>query len=167
MTSRPTNSRPLPERRAGAPPEDRGLRLRDEVEHPAPVHRVRLRRPRVPGDRAGVRAAGDSARRRVPQQRPGRSRGRLIYAIRERARSGEIGCAGVRHLPRPPDPVAGDGRRDLQAQVRTPRRQPSGEGTRDRQGRNHVAESRLCRRPRHRCRPTSSVTHVEPVRRHG
>ena len=39
--------------------------------------------------------------------------------------------------------VARDGRRDLQAEVRPPRREPSGEGARDRQGRDHVAEPRL------------------------
>ncbi len=39
--------------------EDRGLRLRHEVEHPAAAERARLRRPRLSGDDAGVRAARD------------------------------------------------------------------------------------------------------------
>ena len=37
----------------------RRVRLRHEVEHPAPLHGVRLRRARVSGDRARVRAARD------------------------------------------------------------------------------------------------------------
>ena len=53
--------------------EDRRLRLRDEVEHPAAAERARLRRARLSGDDAGVRAARDQARRRVPEQRPRRS----------------------------------------------------------------------------------------------
>ena len=51
-----------PERRAEAAAEDRGLRLRDEVEHPAAPERARLRRARVSGGDAGAGAAGDAAR---------------------------------------------------------------------------------------------------------
>ena len=43
----PTSSASRPERRAEAPAEDRRLRLRHEVEHPAAAERARLRRPRV------------------------------------------------------------------------------------------------------------------------
>ena len=50
-----------PARRAEAAAEDRRLRLRHEVEHPAPAERARLRRPRLSGDDAGVGAAGDRA----------------------------------------------------------------------------------------------------------
>ena len=45
-----------------AQPARRRLRLRDEVEHPAPLHRLRLRRARVPGDGAGVGADRAPAR---------------------------------------------------------------------------------------------------------
>ena len=38
----------------------------------------------------------------------------------------ESGHPGLRHLPRPPAPVAGDRRRDLQAALRPPRREPPG-----------------------------------------
>ena len=65
-----------PERRAEAAAEDCRLRLRDEVEHPAAAERARLRRARLSGDDAGVGAAGDESRRRVPEQRPRRSRRR-------------------------------------------------------------------------------------------
>ena len=41
---------------AEAPAEDRRLRLRHEVEHPAPAERARLRRPRLSGDDAGRRS---------------------------------------------------------------------------------------------------------------
>ena len=44
---------PPPQRRAGRPLRGRRLRLRHEVEHPAALHRARLRRARVPGDDAG------------------------------------------------------------------------------------------------------------------
>ncbi len=92
--------------------------------------------------------------RRVPEQRSRRPGGsRLRHP--ERARPGEIGRAGIRDLPRPPDSLARDGRVDLQAQVRSSRREPSGEGAGQRQGGDHVAESRLRRRSRIRCRRTS------------
>ena len=58
---------------AEAPAAGRRLRLRDEVEHPAPAERARLRRARVSGDDARRGAAGDEPRRRVPEQRPRRS----------------------------------------------------------------------------------------------
>ncbi len=156
---------PAPERHAEASAAHRRLRLRHEVEHPAPLHGVRLRRARVPGDDAGVRPAGLESRRRVPQQRPRRS-GRARLRDRQRARPRERRRAGVRHLPRPPDSVAGDGRRDLQAEVRPPRRQPSGEGARDRQGRDHVAEPRLRGRSRvaaaRRARSRTSICTTAP-----
>ena len=41
---------------------------------------------------------------------------------------------------------AGDGREDVQTQVRPSRRQSSRQGTADRRSRDHVAESRICRR---------------------
>ena len=53
---------------------------------------------------------------------------------------------GLRHLPRPPDAGAGARRADDQDEPRPPRRQPSGEGARDRQGRDHLDEPRLHRR---------------------
>ena len=56
-----------------APAARRRLRLRHEVEHPAPAQRPRLRRPGLPGDDAGRGAAGDEAGRHLPQQRPRRS----------------------------------------------------------------------------------------------
>ena len=59
---RPTTSSPPPPQRRARRTARRRLRLRDEVEHPAPVQRVRLRRSRLSGDRAGV----GPARRRSP-----------------------------------------------------------------------------------------------------
>ncbi len=90
-------------RRAAA--EDRRLRLRHEVEHPAAVRRSRLRRPRVPGDDARGRPAGGESGRRVPEQRPGRSGGAGLRG-RQRPRADQVRGAGVRHLSRAPGPVA-------------------------------------------------------------
>ena len=52
----------------------------------------------------------------------------LDYAIDNAQDAGRERRADVRHLPRPPDARPGDGRADVQAQVRPPRRQSSGEG---------------------------------------
>ncbi len=109
-----------------------GHRLRPQAGH-APVPGGRG----VPGDRGaglgdGRRGAGAGSRWRLPHQRPGRPGGG------EGGRRGGGGAAGpgagVRHLPGAPDPGAGAGRQDLQAQVRPPRRQPAGDGPLDRAG---------------------------------
>ena len=81
------------------------------------------------------------AGRRVPRQRPGRP-GRARLRRGNGARAGREG-AGVRHLPRPPAAVPGGRPRDLQAALRPPRRQPSGQGPRDREDRDHGPEPRL------------------------
>ena len=60
--------------------------------------------------------------------------------------------AGLRHLPRPPAALARRWPGDVQAAVRPPRRQPSGQGPAHRPDRDHVAEPRL-RGPR--ARPAS------------
>ena len=57
-----TSSASSPERPRDAPAEDRRVRLRHEVEHPAPAERARLRRARLSGDDAGGGAAGDASR---------------------------------------------------------------------------------------------------------
>ncbi len=118
-----------PERPRRAAVPRRRLRLRHEVEHPAPVRRARLRRarcirPRRPADDA----AGDRSRRHLPQQRPGRSGGARLRH-RQRARAGRERRADVRHLPGAPGARPGDGRAHLQAEVRPPRGEPSGQGS--------------------------------------
>ena len=66
---------------------------------------------------------------------------------------------GGRHLPRPPAPLPGGRPRDLQAPLRPPRREPPGQGPRDRPDRDHLAEPRLrgrrARTARRGSRPTS------------
>ena len=95
-------------------PDDRRLRPRDEVEHPAPLHQLRPRRAGVPGDDAGRGSARHQAGRHLLQQRARRSgRPRLRRPQRQGRR--RIGRAGVRHLPRPPGAGDGHGRLDLQA----------------------------------------------------
>jgi carbamoyl-phosphate synthase small subunit len=54
--------------------------------------------------------------------------------------------ARLRHLSRPPDAGAGAGGEDGQDEPRPSRRQPSRQGSGDRQGRDHVDEPRLHRR---------------------
>ena len=98
-----------------------------------------------PATTPASRAARDEPRRRVSEQRPRRP-GAAHLRHRQREDAGRVERAGVRHLSRPSDSRPGDGRQHLQAEVRPPRRESSGEEARDRQGRNHVAESRLCGR---------------------
>ena len=61
------------EGRAAEAPRRR-LRLRHQAQHPAPAGRRRLPRDRGAGDDQRRRRAGAEARRRVPVERPGRSR---------------------------------------------------------------------------------------------
>ena len=58
-------------------------------------------------------------------------------------RTGPVGQAGVRHLPRPPAAVAGARCQDTENGHRTSRRQSPGQGPEYRQGRNHQPEPRL------------------------
>ena len=96
--------------RAAAPgrPSAQGGRLRPghEVQHPAPLRRARRRRARLSGDDAGGRTAEGPPRRRVLQQRPGRSRGAAVRGG-QRQGAGRRERAGLRHLPRPPGARAG------------------------------------------------------------
>ena len=86
--------------------------------------------------------------RRLPVERPGRSgggrlRGR-VGARADRARSCRSSASASGHQ------ILGLalGGEDLQAQVRPPRREPPGDGSRHAQGRDHLAEPRLRRRRR-------------------
>ena len=128
-----------------------------------------LVRRRVPGR---GRARGDDrrrrarprARRRVPLERSRRSRPRSRRA--RRACGALLGKrAGVRHLPRAPDHEPRARRADVQAALRSPRRQPSGAAPRDRPGRDHEPEPQLRGRRATRC-PTGSDRHApQPQRR--
>ena len=142
----------------------RGLRLRDEAQHPAQPLGRRLRRDRGARDHVGRRGDGASSRRRLPLERAGRPR---AVHVRDRGGEGVRGPpAHLRHLPRPPDPGAGLRRQDLQAQVRPPRRQPPGEEPRDRPGRDHLAEPRLLRGPGAVRQARVRAHAQEPQRRH-
>ena len=82
----------------------------------------------VPAQTTAAGGAGAEAGRRVPVQRPGRSR-----ALRLRDRGDpeflDSRRAGVRHLPRPSVAGAGQRRADGEDEVRPSRRQPSGAGS--------------------------------------
>ena len=95
----------------------------------------------VPGGHPGRGGAGETPARRLPDQRPRRPGG----GGRRRPRGGGAPRqgAGVRHLPRAPDPRPGHRRHDLQDEVRPPGREPAGEGSPDRQGGDHRPEPRL------------------------
>ena len=113
----------------------------------------------VPASTTGRRRARPRARRRVPLERPRRSR-RGRRRRRRRARAARRG-AGVRHLPRPPDPRP-------RARRATPSSCAFGHHggnhpvrhERDRPGRDHQPEPQL-RGRRRLARPTAStITHV-------
>ncbi len=106
--------------------EDRRLRLRHEVEHPAAAQRARLRRSCLSCWDAGRRTARDQTRRRLSQQRSRRSRAAQLRD-RQCPCAGCLERAGFRHLPRSPDSRSGDGRQHVQAEIRSPRRESSGE----------------------------------------
>ena len=84
--------------------------------------------------------------RGVLQQRPGRPRRRRLRG-RGDARRARGGCADLRHLPGQPDPRPGARPEDVQAQVRSPRREPAGDGPGHRPRLHHQPQPRLRRRP--------------------
>ena len=65
------------------------------------------------------------------------------YAIEATRELIDTRHADLRHLPGPPDHGAGLGREDLQDEVRPPRREPPGEGPRQRPRQHHQPEPRL------------------------
>ena len=145
-------------RRAAAAPREaaaarRRLRLRHQAEHPAAAGRARLPGARVPGVDAGRGAAGVEAGRHLPEQRPRRSGG---GHLRDRQHQGdrEDRCADVRHLPRPSADGARARREDLQAEVRSSRRQSSGEAAAIRARSRSRRRTTASRWIRIRCRRT-------------
>ena len=133
----------------------RRLRLRHEVEHPAPLRRVRLRRARVSGDDAGVASCS--------RRRPTACSSATAPAIRRcsttrsptRATLVESGvpmfgiCLGHQVLG------LAMGARTFKLKFGHRGANHPVKDLRDRQGRDHVAEPRLRRRSGSRCRPTS------------
>jgi hypothetical protein len=132
--------RAAPARRADRP--RRRLRLRHQAQHPAPAGRPSGCRVTWCRRRRRPPRCWRCARRRVPVQRPRRSR-RGDLRDRRGARAARRRQADLRHLPGPPDPRPGARRAHVQAAVRPPRRQPPGRRPRHRQGRDHLAEPRL------------------------
>ena len=109
------------------PVQGRGLRLRDEAEHPAHAGRRRLRRDggarhhhrRRTRWRSSPTASSSRTAPAIPSP--------CTYAIEAAQGAHGRRVPDLRHLPRPPDPRPRLRRQDLQAQVRPPRRQPPGE----------------------------------------
>jgi hypothetical protein len=84
------------------------------------------------------------------------------YAVPETGRQRQ---APDGHLPGPPDAGPGPGRQDGEDGTGPPRRQPSGQGSDHRQGRDRVDEPRLHRRSRQPARRRDRNPR-QPVRRH-
>ena len=128
-------------RRRGRRPADRRARHRHQALDRPQLRRARRSARAVPLHDAGRRAAGARPRRLLPRARAGRPGGaRLRRRHDPRAARAQ---AGVRDLPRPPAALARGRAGDVQAAVRPPRRQPPGQGPRDRPDRDHLAEPRL------------------------
>ena len=146
-------------RRSGvpaAPLQDRGLRLRDEVEHPAPLDaRTAATCVCIPAttpasellatNRTACSSATAPAIRRCS-----------TYAIGNAKELVEVRRAGVRHLPRPPDPGLAMGARTYKLKFGHRGANHPVKDLRVRQDRDHVAESRVRRWTPTRCRPTST-----------
>jgi carbamoyl-phosphate synthase small subunit len=67
--------------------------------------------------------------------------------IRHRGRKADYGQkAAFRHMPRPPDTGPCAWRKNVQAKVRPPRREPPGDGPRNRKGRDNLTKPQLLRR---------------------
>ena len=96
----------------------------------------------VPAQTPAAEVLELQARRHLPVQRPRRP-GALRLRDRGDARTDRDRHPDLRHLPGPPDHGAGLRRQDLQDEVRPPRRQPPGEGPRQRPGQHHQPEPRL------------------------
>ena len=128
-------------------------RLRDQAQHPQAPQRLRLRGDGGPGDRERRGHPGAQARRGRALQRTRRPGGdrRIRGADDQGAARGEN--AAVRHLSRPSAARARGRRAHPQNAAGPSRRQSSGEGLHDRQGRDRVDEPRLRRRSRDACRP--------------
>ena len=98
---------------------------------------------------SGARGHGLPARRGRRRARPLRRRAALERPRRSRAARGTrsqqsvLGrtCPDSRDLPRAPAACARDRARDVQASVRTPRREPSGRRARHRPGARHLART--------------------------
>ena len=101
--------RPRPAAPSGATSAGRGLRPRNEAQHPAPAREPRMRRARLPRRRARRGPPRHAAGRGLPQQRTGRPVAARLRRC-QRPRADGLRGAAVRHLSRAPGPGAGHGR---------------------------------------------------------
>ena len=132
-----------------------------KYEHPAPLGGARLRRARVPG----ARRPPPSCWRRSPTASSSATApaipAALGYAIDNARDAGRRRRAGVRHLPRATRCSAWrSARTTYKLKFGHRGAQPPGQGARDRQGRDHVAEPRLRRRSRQSLPADVEVTHL-------
>ena len=122
-------------------------RLRHQAQHPAAARRRRLQDHGGARDHLGRRHPGDEAGRRVPVERPRRSRGNRQICRAGDPEGDRVRYADIRHLPRSPDAGPCSRRQDHEDASGPSRRQSSGQGRDHRQGRDHLDEPRLCGGP--------------------
>ena len=111
----------------------------------------------------GPRRAGPEADGIFPSNGPGDPEP-CDYAITATREAHRLGHPDLRHLPRPPDPGAGQWCQDLQDEVRPPWGQPPGQDLDTRPCRHHQPEPRFCGGPEKPCPPTCGHPR-QPVRR--
>ena len=114
------------------------LRLRHQAEHSAQAARRGLQGNGRPGADSGGRCAGAEAGRSFLVERAGRSRAVYVRGGFDPQAHGT--AADLRYLPRTSTDGNRAGRQDVQAEVRSPRRESSGEAVEDRQDRDHGAQ---------------------------
>src|SRR5881628_1078475 len=124
-----------------------------------------MRRDRRTGHHVGRGRARDGSGRHLSFERPGRPR--AMHLRDSRGAGADRPASALWHLPRSSDPRPGLRREDLQAQVRAPRRESPCPESKDRPGRDHRAEPRVCRRPRALLQAGVRADPREPERRHG
>ena len=101
------------------------------------------------------------ARRRVPVERPRRSGGdRRLRGAGDPGRARQAACRRSASASATSSWRWRSGGKTQQDEVRPPRRQPSGQGPDDRQGRDHQPEPRLRVDAANRCPTNVEVTHV-------
>ena len=137
------DARKLAQAAAAGGHSHRRVRLRDEIQHPAPAAAAWFRGAGVARDRHGGRCAQATSPPGIFLSNGPGDPAALDYIVREVKTLRRHRHSDFWHLPRPPDSRSGVWRKNLQTEIRPSRRQPAGEGPGNRQGRNHLAKPRF------------------------
>ena len=144
-TSSPRSPRPRRYVVRRRPAAHRRLRLRHQDHHPAPPRPSSARSRSCPRPPRAAEVLAPQPDGVFLTNGPG-DPAMVGYAVDTIGRTRRPG-AGLRHLPRPPAAQPGARRRDLQAALRPPRRQPPRAPRGHRPRRDHQPEPQLLRRP--------------------